>query len=184
MKVTLVLFILLLALMAVPCLAQENTPSTKKSRQEASESGMQYGSILIGLIILVVLPTVLLLLIARIVGLGVEEVNVVKCLYSNILFLVVVGLVFYNFAEGLETGLSDPLEFFNNTMMLIGLGIAFATSFLLMYFVLSSTLVRSFLGTILFIIGYYGITLLAYKLILVTGAEGMLKKGLEGSGNG
>jgi hypothetical protein len=53
-----------------------------------------------------------------------------------------------------------------------------------MYFVLTSTLLRSLLGTILFVIGYYGITILAYKLILATGAEGMLKKGLEGSGNG
>jgi hypothetical protein len=184
MKLTLVLFILLLALMVVPCLAQEYTPSTKESQKKASESGMQYGSILIGLVIMIALPTVLLLLIAKIAGLGVEEVGVVKCLYTNIIFFVVVGLVFYNFSEGLEVGLSDPAEFFNNTMMLIGLGIAFATSFLLMYFMLSSSLVRSLIGTILFIVGFYGITILAYKLILATGAEGMLKKGLESSGNG
>jgi hypothetical protein len=184
MKVTLVLFILLLALMVVPCLAQEDMPSTRKSQKQASESGMQYGSILIGLVIMIALPTALLLLVAKIAGLGVDEVGVVKCLYTNILFFVVVGLVFYNFTEGLEEGLQDPLQFFSNTMLLIGLGIAFATSFLLMYFVLSSTLLRSLLGTILFIIGYYGISILAYKLIISTGAEGMLKKGLEGSGNG
>lgn len=184
MKVAGVVLILLLALMVLPCLAQQDAPTTSRAQQQASESGMQYGSILIGLVIMVVLPTVLLLLVAKIVHLGVEEVGVVKCLYTNIIFFVVVALVFYSFSEGLERGLSDPLEFFNNTMLLLGLGIAFATSFLLMYFMLSSSLVRSLIGTIIFIVGFYGITILAYKLILATGAEGMLKKGLQGSGTG
>ncbi len=184
MKVAGVLFILLLVLLVVPCLAQEETPSTAKSQKRASESGMQYGSILIGLVIMVVLPTVLLLLVSRIAGLGVEEVGVVKCLYTNIIFFIVVALVFYNFSEGLEKGLNNPTEFFKNNMMLIGLGIAFATSFLLMYFVLTSTLLRSFIGTVIYIIGFYGIAIIAYRLILATGAESMLKKGLEGTGTG
>jgi hypothetical protein len=184
MKVAGVVLILLLALMVLPCLAQEEAPGTAKAQKQASESGMQYGSILIGLVIMVALPTVLLLLVARIAGLGVDEAGVVKCLYTNILFFVVVGLVFYSFSEGLEKAMSNPLEFFNNTMLLLGLGIAFATSFLLMYFVLSSSPARSLLGTIIFLIGYYGITIIAYKLILATGAESMLKKGLEGTGSG
>jgi len=164
---------LLLVLLAAPCLAQSSSPTKMK---EASASGMAYGSILIALIIMIALPSVGLMLIAKVVGLGVEDIGIVRCVYTSLLFFAGAALVFYS-GEGLAKGIENPLEFFRVTELLIRLGIVFVLAIILIKFLMSSTLVRAIIGSIFYLAAYYGCVLLSWVIIVQAGAQNLLKSG-------
>jgi len=168
---------------ALPCTAQDSgsqeTASAKK-KDKAAADGMAYGAILVAIIIMIVLPSAALLLITKVVGVGVEEIGLVRCVYSSLIFFAATGLVFYYFAQDLEKAIASPVEFFNDTNLLIGLCISFVIAFVLIHFVLGGTLLRSIIAALLFLAGFYGSAYLAYSIIVGAGAEGMLKGGLNG----
>ena len=183
MKIPALLCILIVPVVIAMCGAHEaqaQEPEGPTKIRSAGASGMAYGSVMIAAIIMIVLPSVLLLLITRIVHLGVEETGLIRCVYTSLIFFAVVALVFYYFAEGLERGLINPAEFFSNNSLLAGLCIALGVSFLLLHFFLYGTLLRSLLGGVIYVVGYYGCACLAYALIAASEAQDLFRSSVGG----
>ena len=183
MKIPALLCILIVPVVIAMCGAHEaqaQEPEGPTKIRSAGASGMAYGSVMIAAIIMIVLPSVLLLLITRIVHLGVEEIGLIRCVYTSLIFFAVVALVFYYFAEGLERGLINPAEFFSNNSLLAGLCIALGVSFLLLHFFLYGTLLRSLLGGVIYVVGYYGCACLAYALIAASEAQDLFRSSVGG----
>lgn len=147
-----------------------------KRLSDASSAGMGYGAILIGVFILIVLPTIGLLFTTKVVG--IKEVGIIRSIYTSLVFFAVSALVFYS-VENLGHALMNPGEFFNNSNLLSRLVIVFVLAFMLLKFVLSSTIVRSFLGAMLYLLAFYGSILLAFYLITAAGAEDLLKESVK-----
>jgi len=180
MKIAVVLCLLLVLVIALPCAAQDEAAKEKgggERMRDASAGGMAYGSVMIALVIIVAVPSVILMAITKAVS--IEEVGFLKCIYTSLIYLAVVALVFYS-AAGLEKGLSNPVELFKANELLVRFFIVFGVSVLLMRFFLAGTIVKSLISGLLYVAAYYGATFLAYKLIIAAGAEGVLKSGLGG----
>ena len=183
MKTAVLICVLLVLVCVLPCMAQDAGSQESpegQDKDEAGKRGMGYGAIMVAILIMVALPSAALLLITKIVGIGIEEIGLIRCVYTSLIFFAATGLIFYYFAHGLEKALSNPAEFFNDTNLLVGLGISFVIAFLLIHFVLGGTLIRALLGTLLFVLAFYGSTYLAYGLIVKAGAQDMLKGGVGG----
>ncbi len=177
MKIAALLCVLFVLACALPCAAQDEEPEEK---EDPGKSGMAYGAIMVAILIMIAVPSAALLLITKIVGIGIEEIGLIRCVYTSLIFFAAAGLVFYYFAQDLEKALTSPAEFFNDSNLLIGLCIALVIAFILIHFVLGGTVIRALIGSLLFVVAFYGSTCLAYWLIVEAGAQGMLKGGLGG----
>jgi uncharacterized membrane protein len=180
MRVAALLCIVLLLAAALPCSAQDKDSedmSSQKRMRKAGASGMAYGAVLLALILVVVLPSAILRLITEVVS--IEEVGLVKCVYTSLIFFAVIALIFYS-AAGVDKGLTNPVELFKANELLARVAIVFGVSFLLMRFFLSGTLVRSLISGLLYVMGFYGSIYLAYQIIVQADAQGLLKGGMGG----
>lgn len=180
MRIVAVFLILFLLAAGVSWTAQ--TAAAQESGGErirsAGSEGMAYGSVLISIVIIIAVPSMLLLLIVKIVG--IEEVGILRCVYTTLIYFAVVALVFYTAAE-LEKGLANPLEVFNTTGMMVRLAIVLGVAFLLVRFMLSGTLVRSLIGAVLYVLAFYGAAHLAYTVIRAAGGQSLFGSGTTGS---
>ena len=151
---------------------QEPRPAPARAH-DAGTSGMAHGAVLVSILMMIALPSVVLLLVTRVAGVGIEQPGLLRCVWTSLLFLCVAALIFYK-AQGVENALNNPVEFYNQTGLLVRLGIALVAAFLIQMFLLSGTPFRSFLGAVLYLVGVYGCAYLAWALLVASGAQGML----------
>jgi hypothetical protein len=180
MRMAALICIVVVLAASLQCLAQDNGPGTTsepKRLKDASSKGMAYGSLMLGLVLTVVIPSGLLLVIIKICG--IEEVGVLKCVYTTLMFFGACALVFYSAAD-LPGAMTNPLLFFQVNALLARLGIVVVVAFLLAKFMLAATVVRSIIATLLYLPSFYLAAYLAFKILDAAGALDILRNGLTG----